>query len=174
MSCAHFTCQQGFVQNPSSQVSAVYEPRTSICTSWIQKKQKEEPEIKFPTFIGSQKKAREFQRNIYFCFIDYSKVFDCVDHNKLWKILKEIGLPDHLTCLLRNLYVSQEATEPDMKLLTGSKWGKKYNKAVCCYRAYLTYMQSTSCEMLIWMNHKLESRFLEEIATTSDMQIILL
>ena len=56
------------------------------------------------------KKAREFQRNIYFCFIDYAKDFDCVDHNKLWKILKEIGIPDHLTCLLRNLYAGQEAT----------------------------------------------------------------
>ena len=55
-------------------------------------------------------KAREFQRNIYFCFIDYAKAFDCVDHNKLWKILKEMGIPDHLTCLLRNLYVGKEAT----------------------------------------------------------------
>ena len=55
-------------------------------------------------------KAREFQKNIYFCFIDYAKVFDCVDHNKLWKILKEMGIPDHLTCLLRNLYAGQEAS----------------------------------------------------------------
>ena len=55
-------------------------------------------------------KAREFQKNIYFCFIDYAKAFDCVDHNKLWKILKEMGIPDHLTCLLRNLYADQEAT----------------------------------------------------------------
>ena len=55
-------------------------------------------------------KAREFQKSIYFCFIDYAKAFDCVDHNKLWKILKEIGIPDHLTCLLRNLYAGQEAT----------------------------------------------------------------
>ena len=55
------------------------------------------------------KKAREFQKNIYFCFIDYAKAFDCVDHNKLWKILKEMGIPDHLTCLLRNLYAGQEA-----------------------------------------------------------------
>ena len=54
--------------------------------------------------------AREFQKNIYFCFIDYAKAFDCVDHNKLWKILKEMGIPDHLTCLLRNLYADQEAT----------------------------------------------------------------
>src|SRR5574341_2351470 len=55
-------------------------------------------------------KAREFQKNIYFCFIDYAKAFDCVDHNKLWKILNEMGIPDHLTCLLRNLYADQEAT----------------------------------------------------------------
>ena len=55
-------------------------------------------------------KAREFQKNIYFCFIDYAKSFDCVDHNRLWKILKEMGIPDHLTCLLRNLYAGQEAT----------------------------------------------------------------
>ena len=70
----------------------------------------EEPEIKFPTSTGSWKKAREFQKNIYFCFIDYANTFDCVDHNKLWKILKEMGIPDHLTCLLRNLYTGQEAT----------------------------------------------------------------
>ena len=69
----------------------------------------EEPEIKFPTSAGSLKKAREFQKNIDFCFIDYAKAFDCVDHNKLWKILKEMGIPDHLTCLLRNLYAGQEA-----------------------------------------------------------------
>ena len=57
------------------------------------------------------KKAREFQKNIYFCFVDYTKAFDCVDHDKLWKILKEMGIPDHLTCLLRNLYAGQEATD---------------------------------------------------------------
>ena len=73
-------------------------------------------------------KAREFQKNIYFCFIDYAKAFDCVYHNKLWKILKEVGIPDHLTCLLRNLYAGQEATVRtghgttlDMEQHTGSK-----------------------------------------------------
>ena len=68
----------------------------------------EEPEMKLPTSGGSWKKW-EFQKNIYFCFIDYAKAFDCVDHNKLWKILKEMGIPDHLSCLLRNLYLGQEA-----------------------------------------------------------------
>ena len=66
-------------------------------------------------------KAREFQKNIYFCFIDYAKAFDCVDHHKLWKILQETEIPDHLTCLLRNLYAGQEATELDMEQQTGSK-----------------------------------------------------
>ena len=69
----------------------------------------EEPEIKLPTTSGSWKK-QESQKNIYFCFIDYAKAFDCVDHNKLWKILKEMGIPNHLTCILRNLYAGQEAT----------------------------------------------------------------
>ena len=67
----------------------------------------EEPEIKLPTSVGSSKK---WEKNIYFCFIDYTKAFDCVDHNKLWKILKEMGIPDHLTCLLGNLYAGQETT----------------------------------------------------------------
>ena len=90
-------------------------------------------------------KAREFQKNIYFCFIDYAKAFDCVDHKKLWKILKEMGIPDHLICLLRNLYAGQEAT-----VRTGhgpTDWfqlEKEYVRAVYCHPVYLTYMQSTS------------------------------
>ena len=90
-------------------------------------------------------KAREFQKNIYFCFIDYAKAFDCVDHNKLRKILEEMGIPSHLTCLLRILYAGQEATvRLDMEQQTGSKSGKEFIKAVYCYPAYLTYMQSAS------------------------------
>ena len=90
-------------------------------------------------------KARELQKNIYFCFIDYAKAFDCVDHNKLWEILQEMGIPDHLTCLLRNLFAGQEATiRTDMEQQTGSKQEKEYVKAVYCHPAYLTYMQSTS------------------------------
>ena len=102
-------------------------------------------------------KAREFQKNIYFCFIDYAKAFDCVDHNKLWKILKEMGIPDHLTCLLRNLCADQEATVRTGHGTTDcSKSGKEYIKAVYCHPAYLTYMQGTSWEMLDWMKLKLE------------------
>ena len=105
----------------------------------------EEPEIKFPTSVGSSKKAREFQKNIYFCFIDYGKAFDCVDYNKLWKILKEMGLPDHLTCLLRNLYAGQEARIRTGHRTTVSILGKEcIVKAIYCHPVYFTSMQSTS------------------------------
>ena len=83
-----------------------------------------------------------------------------------------MGIPDQLTCLLRNLYAGQEVTELDMEKWTISKLGKKYVTAVYCHPAYLTYMQSTSCEILGWMKHKLESRWLGEISIISDMQMI--
>ena len=90
-------------------------------------------------------KAIKLQKNIYFCFIDYAKAFDCVDHNKQWKILKEMGLPDHLTCLLRNLYAGQEATvTTGHEKKTGSKSRKEFVKAVYHHLAYLTYKQNTS------------------------------
>jgi len=82
--------------------------RTSRCTNWFSKGRGIRDQIANIHWIIE--KAREFQRNIYLCFIDYAKAFDCVDHNKLWKILKEMGIPDHLTCLLWNLYAGQEAT----------------------------------------------------------------
>ena len=76
----------------------------------------EEPEIKLPTSAGSSKKQESSRKNIYFCFIDYAKAFDCVDHNKLWKTLNEMGIPDHLTSILKSLYAGQEATvRPDME-----------------------------------------------------------
>ena len=110
----------------------------------------EEPEIKLTMSIGSSKK-QEFQENVCFCFIDCAKAFDCVDDKKLWKILKEMGVPDHLTCLLRNLYAGQEATVRTGHGTTDCfQIGKDYVKAVYCHPAYLTYMQSTSWEMLGW------------------------
>ena len=104
----------------------------------------EKAEIKYQHPLD-HRKSREFQKNINFCFIDYAKTFDCVDHKKLWKFLTEMGIQDHLICLLRNLYAGQEAT-----VRTGhgtTDWfqiGKEYVKAVYCHPAYLTYMQSTS------------------------------
>ena len=94
-------------------------------------------------------KAREFQENIYFCFINYAKAFDCVDYNKLWKILKEMEIPDHLTCLLWNLHAGQEATvRIGHEQWTSSTLGKEHIKAVYCHPAYWTSMQSISWETL--------------------------
>ena len=94
----------------------------------------EEPEIKLPTSAGSWKKTREFKKNIYFCFIDYAKAFDCVAHNKLWKILQEMGIPDHLTCLLRSLYAGQEAT---VRTGHGTTDWFQIGKGVCILSPYL-------------------------------------
>ena len=114
------------------------------------------------------RKAREFQENMYFCFIDSAKVFDCVDHNKLWKILKKMGTLDHLTCLLRNLYAGQEAT-----VRTGhgkTDWfqiGKEVRQGCilspCLFNLY--------AETLDWKKHNLESRLPGEKSITSDMQM---
>ena len=118
------------------------------------------------------KKARELQKNIYFCFTDYAKAFDCVDHSKLWKILKEMGISDHLTCLLRNLYAGQEA-----EVRTGhetKEWfqvGKGVRQGCilspCLFNLYAEYIM----RMLGWKKHKQESRFLGEISITSNMQM---
>ena len=135
----------------------------------------EEPEIKLPTSVGQSKKAREFQKNIYFCFIDYSKVFSRVDHNKLWKILQEssiLGIPDHLACLLRNLYAGQEAT---VRTGHGTTDWFQIRKGVCqgcillpcLFNLYAEYiMRNAGLE-----EHKLESRSPGEISITSDMQM---
>ena len=132
----------------------------------------EEPEIKLPTSAVSQKKTRQFQKNIYFCFIDYAKAFDCVNHNKLWKILQEMGISDHLTCLLRNLDAGQDATvRTRHRTMNWFKIWKGVVKVVYCHLVYLTYIQSISCRKLDWRNRKLESRLSGEISVTSDVQI---
>ena len=116
-------------------------------------------------------KARQFQKNIYFCFIDYAKAFDCVDHNKPWNIFGEMRIPDHLSCLLRNVYAGQEAT---VRIGYGTTDQFQIGKGVhqgCILSPWLTYMQRTSCEMLGWMKHKLESRLPEEMSITSDIQM---
>ena len=105
------------------------------------------------------KKARKFQKNIYFCFIDYVKAFDCVDHHKPLKIFKRW---EYQTTWLASweiyMQVRKQQLEPGMEQQTGSKLGKEYIKAVYCHSDYLTYMQSTSCKMRGWIKHKLESR----------------
>ena len=117
-------------------------------------------------------KAREFQTNIYFCFIDYAKAFDCVDHNncgKFWKRWEyQTTLPASWEICMQ---VKKQQLEQDMEQWTGFKLGKEYIKAIYCHPDYLTSMQSTSCEMSGWMKHKLESRLPGEMSITSDMQM---
>ena len=120
------------------------------------------------------RKAREFQRNIYFWFIDYANSFDCVDHNKLWEILKEMRKPDQTTWPVSweiCMQVNKQQLDLDMEQQTGSELGKEYVKAVCCHLAYLTYMQIAWCEISDWMKHKLESRLQGEIPVASDRQM---
>ena len=122
--------------------------------------------------LDHQKSKRVPVKNIYFCFIDYAKAFECVDHKKLWNILKEMGIPDHLTCLLRNLYAGQEAT---VKTGHGTTDWFQIGKGVCqgcilspcLFNLYAEYiMRNTD-----WKKHKLESRLPGEISITSDMQM---
>ena len=117
------------------------------------------------------KKAREFKKNIYFCFTDYAKAFDCVDHNKLWKILKEMGIPDHLTRLLRNLYAGREATVRTEHGKIDWFQIRKGVRRVCILSPWLFNLQSTPRETLGWVKHKLESRLLGEISITSDKRM---
>ena len=132
----------------------------------------EEPEIKLPKSAGSSKKQESSRKNIYFCFIDYAKAFDCVDHNKLWKILKEMGYQTTWPASWEIcMQIRKQQLELDMEQQTGSKQEKEYIKAIYCHPAYLTSMQSTSWEMLDWKKHKLESRLPGEISITSDMQM---
>ena len=115
-------------------------------------------------------KPREFQKNIYLCFIDYAKAFDCVDHNKLENTLGDGNTrPPYLPPVK---LVKKQQLELDMEQQKGSKSRKEYVKAVYCHPVYLTSIQSIPCEMPGWMNHKLESRLQGEISITSDMQMI--
>ena len=131
-----------------------------------------EPEIKFPTSVGSSKKQESSRKNISFSFIDYAKAFDSVDYKKLWKILQEMEIPDHLTCLLRNLYAGQEAT---VRTGNGTTDWFQIRKGVhqgciplpCLFNLYAEYISG----MLGWMKHKLESTLRGEKSTTSDMQM---
>ena len=129
----------------------------------------EEPEIKLPTSI---ERAREFQKNICFCFIDYAKAFDCVDHNKLWKILQEMRIPYHLTCLLRNLYAGQEATIRTGDATTDCFQIRKrvhqgWILSPCSFNLYAEdIMRNARLD-----EAQAESRLPGEISITSDMQM---
>ena len=126
---------------------------------------------KIANILWIMEKAREFQKNIYFCFIDYAKAFDCVDHNKVWRILQEMGIPDHLTYLLRNLYAGEEATVRTGHGATDCfQIGKGVHQGFILSPCLIHFNASTSQEMLGWKKHKLESRLPGEISI-SDMQM---
>ena len=112
----------------------------------------------------------DFWKNSYFCFIEYPKAFNCVDHKKLWKFFKEMRISDHRNCLPINLYAGQEATV--ITLHGTANWERSMKRLYFNLYAYLTYMQNTSCEMPGWMNHKLQSGLQREISTALDMQMI--
>ena len=122
----------------------------------------EEPEIKLPTSAGSSKK-QEFQKNIYFCFIDYMKAFDHMDHNKVWQILREMGIPDHLTCLLRNLFACQEAT---VRTGHGTTDWFQIEKGVCQGCILSPCLFNLNAEYIM------QNARLDEASITSDMQMI--
>ena len=140
-----------------------------MCKQDLEKAEK--PEMKLPTSTGLLKKEESSRKRSTSALLTTPKPLtmwittNCGKFFKRWEY--------QTTCLLRNLYAGQESTELDMEQWTGSKLGKEYVKAVYCHPAYLTYMQSTSCEMPDWMKHKLESRFLKEVSITSDMQMTL-
>ena len=131
----------------------------------------EESEIKLPISAGSSKKHESSRKASTSALLIMPKPLTMKTKTN-WKILKEMNIPDHLTCLLRNMYAGQEATvRTGHGTMDWFQIGKEYVKALYRHPAYLTYMQSTSCEMLGWMKHKLESRLQEEIPITSDMQM---
>ena len=166
-----FLCLSLYSSNefsPSS-ASTVRELWTSRCSSWIYKRQRNQRSNYIHWII---EKARPFQKNISFCFIDYTKVFDSVDHNKLWTILKQVGIPDHLTCLLRNLCVGQDATVKTglrttdwVQIRKGVHQGCIFSP--CLLKLYAEYIMRNT----VLMKHKLESRVLGEISIDSDMQM---
>ena len=148
-------------KNSPSQASTVCDPRTS-----------RNQRSKCQSPLDHRKKQESSRKNIYFCFIDCAKAFDCVDHNKLWKILQEMEILDHLTFLLRNLYASQEAT---VQTGHGTMDCFQLGKGVCqgCILSPCLFNFYASCQILGWMKHKLLSGLLGKISIISDMQMTL-
>ena len=170
-SCTHFKCQQDNAQNPSSKASIVYELRISRFQAGLRKGRGTRDQIANNCWIID--KAREFKKTIYFCFIDYAKTFDLVNHNKQWKIFKGMGIPNHFTCFMGNLYAVQEATVRTGHGATDlfQIWKGVHQCCIllpCLFNLYAEYIMRNDG----WMNHNLEQRLPEEISITSDMQML--
>ena len=137
----------------------------------------EEPEIKLPTSAGSSKKQESSRKNIYFCFIAYAKAFDCMEHNKLWNILQEMGIPDHLTCLLRNLYAGQEAT---VRTGHGTTDWFQFGKGVqqgcilspCLFNLYAEYIRQNAGLGEAWAGIKIAGTNINNLRYSDDTIIM--
>ena len=170
--CPHLTHSQSNAQTSPSEALTVCELRTSRCSAGFRKGRGTRDKIANICWIIE--KAREFQKNIYFSLLTMPKplavwiMTNCGKFFKRWQYLTT--LPASWEILMQ---VKKQQLESDIKQRTGSKLGKEYVKPIYCHPVYVTYMQSTSCEMLSWMKHKLESRLPGEISTTSDMQMTL-
>ena len=168
--CTHFTCQQSNTQNSLRKASTICELRTLDVQIGFRKRQRNQ-RLNCQHLLD-HRKSKRVQKNIYFRFIDYAKFFDRVDHNKLWKILQEMGIPDHLTCLLSNLYAGQEATvRTGHGTMDWFQIGKGVHEGCilspCLFNLYAEYiMRNAGLD-----EHKLESRLPGEISITLDMQI---
>jgi len=162
-------CTAALVSHAGKAVLRIFQARLQQYVNWFRKGRGTRNQI--ANILWILEKTREFQKNIDFHCVDYTKAFDCVGHNKPWKILKQIGIPEHLTCLLRKLYAGQEATARTRRGTTDwFKTGKGVWKGYMLSPCLFNFLQSTSCKMPGWMNHKLDSRFPGEI--TSGMQMI--
>ena len=168
--CTHLIPWQSNAQNSPSQASIVHDCELPEVQAGFRKGRGTRDQIANVRWIIE--KAREFQKNIYFRIIDYAKAFDCVYHNNCRKFLKrweyQTTWPASWEICMQ---VEKQQLELDMEQQAGSKSRKEYIKAIYCHLAYLTYMQSTSCEMPGWMKHKLESRLPGGISVTSDRQM---
>ena len=168
--CTYLTCKQSNAQNPPCQASTVHEPWTSRCSSWILKRQRNQrSNCQHP--LDHQKSKRVSEKHLLLLYWLCQSLWLC-GSQQLWKFLKGWEFQTTWPISWRIcMEVNKQQLELHMEQQTCSKSGKELVKAVYCHRAYLTYMQSTSCEMLNWMKHKLESRLPGEIAVTSDMQM---
>ena len=177
--CSNY-CTIALISHASKVMLKILQARLQQYMNWkfsdVQtgvRKGRGKPEIWYQHLLG-YRKSKGIPEKHLLCFTDYTKAFDCMDHNKLWKIIKEMGITtDHVSCFLRKQYMGQEATVRTLHWTTDwFKIGKRIRQVCVLPPSYLTYRQSTSCEMLGWMNHKLESRLLGKISATSDRQIM--
>ena len=168
--CTHLTCSQSMLKILQARLQQYVNRELPDFQAGFRKGSGTRDQIANICWIIE--KAREFQKNIYFCFIGYTEAFDCMDHNKLWKFIQDMGIPDHLTCLLRNLYAGQEAI---VRTRHGTTDWFKIGKEVCQGYILSPYLFNLYADYIMWnatwLNHKLELRLPGEMSSASNMQM---